>query len=116
MKKTFFTLLIFSMFALPAWAVAFNTEAEQTQKVAELALEMLGGSKYEALIRQKHPEAAIKWSSRVWAFDPNSATYLVSCELNEKKKNPRFVYYELSVTIVNENPELLKKYGIVTKK
>ena len=112
MKKVILLILILCLFASPVWIGAVDLQAEEGEELALVVRDLLGGDKYEELIRKEYPKAKINWGSRV--VSGQGATYLIYCEITHKDTS-NYIYYELKLTSINDNPELAKAYGILVE-
>jgi hypothetical protein len=113
MKKIVLMMFVLLMLLVPmVYAGAFDGQDKEANQVAIFLRSMLGGEQFEKTVLTQHPGSKITWGGRLVNADfPKSLTYLIYCEASNQKE-PLYYYYELKITAVNANPELVAKYGL----
>lgn len=106
-------VLVLCLLATMVWAGAFDAVDKEAEDVALFIRKMLGGNSYEKLILERYPAATFEWGGRLHSSEEGSATYILYCEIKQPRKEPVYLFYEFKFSNINDNPILMKKYGLV---
>lgn len=116
MKKVVGSIIILALFICPLCLAAgpFNAQDEEAKEVALFVEKMLGDSITKPLA-EKYSGATFEWNGRIMGMDRAATTWVVFCEVKQGDKELGYHYWEVRVSHINDNPELMKKYNIQLK-
>lgn len=93
-----------------AFAGGFDAQDKEANDVAMFMKNMLNGAELERALYEQYPNSKIEWAGRCYKTGDPRSVYLVYCEITAPNKEPIYLWFEVTFTFINSDPELVKKY------